>query len=246
MDRPKLLIADSNPEFRKALHQALSGISTVRSCGTGTQALEQLHSFRPDILVVDLMLPEIDGISLLHRAAEADLHPAVLATSLFTSPYVTAALARLEVDYVLPKPCNIDSMVCHIRDMASQLRPMTITQADLQSASVNLLLALGFSTKLDGFGYLQAALPLFAQDPEQAITKELYTAVGKLYHKDARQVERSIRNAIEIAWRNRVEENWANFLPCGPGGRVPKPTNGYFISLMATYLANQMENYKIG
>ncbi len=244
MDMPKLLIADNNDEFRQGLARAASDSCIVRSCATGAQALELAHSFRPDVLVLDLMLPELDGISLLHRVADAQLHPAVVALSYFTSVYVSSALSRLEVDVVLPKPCNLDALVGHIRDLAAARQPAALTQADLRTASANLLLHMGISAKLDGFGYLQEALPIYAGDMSQAITKELYDSVGKLFNKDPRQVERSIRNAIELAWKNRDDALWREYFPTPPGLPVPKPSNGTFISRMATQLTWVMSDIR--
>ncbi len=244
MEMPKLLIADACDEFRQELQLALAELGLVRCCSTGAQALELLRSFRPDILILDLMLPEIDGISLLHRAAEEELHFSVLATSRFTSDYVTSAMGRLGVDYIMAKPCEISAVVAHISDLAAELTPAVVTQADLYSAGSNLLLGLGFSVKLDGFTYLQAALPLYAADPEQAITKELYASVGKLYNKDGRQVERSIRNAIDIAWKNRDDHKWQAFFPVLPGGQVPRPSNGNLIARLAHYLIWHVQSGK--
>ncbi len=243
MDMPKVLIVDSNDEFRESLSDALSRICILHTCQSGSQALELMHSFSPDILILDLMLPGIDGISLLHRTAEAGLHPAVLATSRFTSDYVLEALHRLEVNYLMMKPCDIQSIVCRVSDLAADLHPSSIYHTDPKSAVSNLLLSLGFPTKLDGFSYLQAAIPLYSEDPSQAITKELYTAVATLYHKDCKQVERSIRSAIEAAWRNRDERVWQLYFNPAPGGCVPRPTNGTFISRMADFLARQIYQY---
>ncbi len=240
MDMPKLLIADSDEVFRQLLADSLSPFCLVRSCATGRQALEQLNLFRPDILIVDLLLPEIDGISLLHRAEQADLHPAVLALSSFHSPYVDAALIRLGIHYMMFKPCDIDAVTDHIRDLSATLSPAPISQADIRSAVSNLLLRLGFATKLDGFTYLQAAIPMYAEDPSQPVTKELYAAIGELYNKDYRQVERSIRNAIDLTWKNRDERTWQAFFPTAPGVSVPRPTNREFISRMANQLCLQM------
>ncbi len=243
MDMPKLLIADFNEEFRCALAKEASESCIVRSCTTGAQALELMHSFRPDILVLDLMLPELDGISLLHRVVQLESKPAVIATSYFTSPYVSASLSRLEVDIVLSKPCKIEALISHIRDLSSRKTPAAITQADLQTAGANLLLHMGFSSKLDGFAYLQVALPLYAEDMSQTITKELYTSVGKLFNKNGPIVERSIRNAIEIAWKKRDDDLWREYFPTPPAMPVPKPTNGVFIARMATQLTWIMSSY---
>ena len=75
MDARKLLIADGNEEFRRALAAELQGAYHVRCCDDGKEALSLLRSFAPDVLVLDLMLPGLDGISLLQSAAASGLVP---------------------------------------------------------------------------------------------------------------------------------------------------------------------------
>ncbi len=246
MNTPKLLIADNSDEIRQSLAAVLADIGIVYTCASGDQALQMLRSFHPDILVMDLMLPQVDGLSLLNRAALEGIHPSVLVTSCYTSPYMMNSLGKLGVEYIMTKPCDPQAVADHVRDLASGLVPEVLTPADLRTASANLLLRLGFSSKLDGFRYLQAALPIFCQDNSQTITKELYTAVGALYQKDGRQVERSIRNAIDIAWRDCDQTLWREFFPTPPGSPVPRPTNGTFISRMASQLAFQLPMYAVG
>lgn len=107
MDAMKLLIADGNEEFRRALAAELQGAYHVRCCGDGKEALSLLRSFVPDVLVLDLMLPELDGISLLQSAASAGLCPMVLVTSRFYNDYILGALGELSVGYMMRKPCDI-------------------------------------------------------------------------------------------------------------------------------------------
>ncbi len=244
MDMPKLLIADASPEFRNSLSQSLSGSCIIRCSCTGRQTLELLGTFHPDILILDLLLPEIDGISLLHKARDLPSQPAVLALSSFTSPYVMEAMSKFNVYYLMAKPCDIDSIAGHVQDLSSQLKPAPVSQADIHSAVSNLLLSLGFATKLDGFHYLQAAIPLFGQDPGQTVTKELYYEVGKRYNKNPKQVERSIRNAIDLAWRSRQTHIWQQYFPTTPDGSVPRPTNRDFISRMADLLQRQLPQHR--
>ena len=70
MDARKLLIADGNEEFRRALAAELQGAYHVRCCDDGKEALSLLRSFAPDVLVLDLMLPGLDGISLCRALRE--------------------------------------------------------------------------------------------------------------------------------------------------------------------------------
>lgn len=236
MDLPKLLIADDGDEFRQALAEALSQGYIVRTCRSGKQALELLRSFRPDIMVTDLMLSELDGLTMLQMAVDAGIRPKVLVTSSHFSPYVQAALERLQVDYTMRKPCSIQAVVCRLADFAAELAPLPPSSFDPEDLIANALLHMGFGAHLDGFRYLLTAIPLYSHDPNQAITKELYTAIAEAHNKDPRQVERSIRSAIDSAWKRRSDRIWAEYFTPGPDGSVPRPSNGRFIGQMTLLL----------
>lgn len=69
MRKLKLLIADAGEEFRLALEERLHNTYTICGSGEGNEAMALLRSFRPDVMILDLMLPGLDGITLLQRAA---------------------------------------------------------------------------------------------------------------------------------------------------------------------------------
>ena len=105
----KLLIAEGSEEFRQALAEKLMGAYLIRVCVEGKDALETMRSFRPDLMVLDLMLPGLDGVSLLQRASDEEDPPTVLSVSCFFNDYILEALTRLNVGYVMKKPCDIDA-----------------------------------------------------------------------------------------------------------------------------------------
>ena len=236
MDRPKILIADSGEELCQSLYAALSSHYCITLCDNGQRALELIRSQRPDILVLDLMLPGLDGLTLLHRIRAEGFHPTVIATSFFYSPYTAGALQQLHVDYMMQKPCDPAAIVERVEDLAAQLQPAAIPQVDLTSKVSAMLLDLGFTPRTDGFRFLQSAIPRYFADPAQSMTKELYVDVGEEYRKSGLQVERSMRSAIEHAFADGDPAVWAHYFPV-PGGIAFRPANGDFISRMATELA---------
>lgn len=179
MDAMKLLIADGNEEFRRALAAELQGAYHVRCCGDGKEALSLLRSFVPDVLVLDLMLPELDGISLLQSAASAGLCPMVLVTSRFYNDYILGALGELSVGYMMRKPCDIPATAARIGDLSRHIRAPLVTPPDPQTQVTNLLLSLNIPSKLRGYAYLREAIPRMMKDPDQPITKVLYPAVAR-------------------------------------------------------------------
>ena len=236
MDALKLLIADSNEDFRLALSQALQGAYYVRSCSNGRQALEQLHSFRPDVLVLDPMIPELDGISLLESAAMDGIRPMVLIATAYVYDYLADAAGRLGIGYIMIKPCNIPATIARISDLSQRIQPPVLTVPDPRSNVSNLLLSLGIPTKLHGYGYLREAILLMAKEPGQSITKVLYPRVAALCGCEPKHVERSSRSAIHAAWENRDERVWKLYFPAGADGTIPRPSNGYFITRLADSL----------
>ena len=238
MDMPRLLIIDSNEEFRQLLSDTLRNAYCVKTCRDGLEGLQSLRSFRPDLLVLDLMLPGLDGITLLQRTREEGIQPIVLALNAFHSEYVIAALAKLEVSYSMTKPCDITAIADRLADLSSGLRPQTVPESDLQTAVSSVLLALGFPTRLDGFRFLNAGLPIYMKDTGQSMTKELYVAIGQLYNKNAKQVERSIRGAICTAMHLGDQRLWQQYFGT-PDGLIPKPSNNEFFGRIATVLSQQ-------
>lgn len=232
----KLLIADAMEESRTALEALMHDRCEIVACADGETAMTLLRDFRPDILVVDLMLAGTDGLSLIRQLRQTDLRPRILVQTVLASPYVMASLAQLGVDYVLRKPCRIEAVEACICDFLSQMQQV-LPVSPVGDQMVNqLLMRLGFSPKLDGYGYLAEAIPLYARDPSQAITKELYATVGRPRRKSANLVERSIRSAIDKAWRERDEQIWRQYFRCAPDGTVPRPSNGAFIARMAQFM----------
>ena len=232
----KLLIAEGTESLRIALVESLQGAYRIHSCGEGNEALDQICSFKPDVVILDLMLPGLDGITILERAVACGEHPMVLATTCYHNDYVLGSLQRLGVGYVMVKPCDLHALIARLADLSQRLRQPVVARADPKVHVSNLLLALGIPTKLKGYSYLREAVLLMAEDPKQSITKELYPAVAATCQGDRKNVERSIRSAIEKAWLHRDENLWKLYFPVESSGTTRRPTNTEFISRLADAL----------
>lgn len=236
METRKLLIADGGEEFRQALKETLQGTYHVRTCRDGKEALSLLRSYKPDILVLDLMLPELDGISLLQSAIADKACPVVLATSRFINDYVLEAAGKLGVGYLIRKPCDIRATAARIVDLSQCACPAPLCQPEPRYHVSNLLLSLGVPPKRAGYRYLREAIPIMAKNPNLSITKELYPAVAALCQSDGNNVEHSIRSAIHTAWEHRDDRLWQLYFPPDASGRIPRPTNAGFILRLADSL----------
>ena len=241
METQKLLIADSAEEFRNALADSLQGAYYIRTCRDGQEALSLLNSFRPDILVLDLMIPGLDGISLLYNAASSGICPMVLATAQFLTPYICESAQQLGIEYILVKPCDIRATTARIADLSRRIRPPVVSTADSRTCATNLLISLGIPTKLRGYIQLREAILLMARNRDQSITKELYPAVALICGDKGKNIERSIRTAIEKGWLRRDDRIWQMYFQPGADGIIPRPSNAEFISRLADCVLQQQD-----
>ncbi len=230
MDARRLLIADSNEDFRMALAHALGPGYHLTCCDTGRQALEILRKEEFDLLVTDLILSELDGVGLLAASQMEGVCPTVLVISALHGNYVEERLSRMEIGYYIRKPCDIQSVIQRIDELCcGDAAPVRDPRAFL----CDILLSLGFFPKHDGYRYLPDAILEKLKDPRQSYTKELYPAVAVIHGCDSGgQVERSIRSALDAAWKRHDPNAWERyFVP-----REERPSNGEFISRLAEIL----------
>lgn len=222
----RLLIAHSSELFAQLLVRRLPGDMQVQVCHDGCQALALLQSFRPDALILDLHLPQKDGLTLLSQSV--DLPRTVLGITGYCSVSVQRAAYALGVSQLLLMP-SVSSLAISLGTMLRQAQdPSRKPGAREQTRSH--LQNLGFAPHLDGSKQLAVALPLFAMDPDQTLSKELYPEVAKIMGSGHwRNVERSIRTAIQDAWKNRDRAVWDGYFP----DTTECPNNKRFLSRLA-------------
>ena len=229
----KLLIADSSSIFTSVLEAALEDQFQIITCADGETALELLQQEQPDILIINLMLPYTDGLTVLQKTT---FHPRIiLAIAMHMSSYVERSVAALGIDYTMIAP-SVNAVVLRLKDLLQQDSAPEKTE-DLHVHTLHHLHVLNFPNHLDGYKQLCLGLPLFAQNPQQFLTKELYPAIAKQCGcKDSRAVEHSIRKAIYAAWRQRDNAIWRKYFPPGNAGNIPCPTNKEFLCRLAEIL----------
>jgi len=236
----KLLIADGSDDFRFALKEALRGKFEIEICGTGVTAEALMRSFQPEFLILDMSIPDLDGFSILQSALISGTRPKVIAIVDSESTYITKKLRQMNVEYILQKPCQLSVIAARILDIKKYLRP-PVSFKEQQFLVGKHLRALNIPINLDGHQFLRIAVPLFYEDPEQRLGKELYAAISEMIG-DTRpdSIERSIRSAVHAAWKTRNNEIWAQYFPSDANGQVVRPTNRTVISCLADKLAEEI------
>lgn len=235
----KLLIADNSDTFTEALCEQLQDQFEIQRCTDGREVIVLLHSFQPDLLLLDLMIPGCDGITILESACAMENRPVVLVVSRIFGFYVQDSMERLGVSYAMQKPCDPNAVANRLLDIAKYPTSQLLPGAEEEETIHSMLRALGFSNKHIGYRCLIEAIRSIAEKPDQLYTKELYPSVGQIIGCNWRQVERDIRTAMDSAWENRDMTVWQEFFPHRLG-LCRKPTNSELISTLGQLLSKNI------
>lgn len=236
MGTHRLLIADNSEVFTQALVSRLQDDFEIATCGDGEHAVQILQLFRPDILLLDMQMSGMDGLAILQSSKVAGYNPVILATTRILTDYIQDSLNRLEVAYVMVKPCRIDAVVDRIRDMERMLLHSGQKVWDETSAVDSVLISLGFRTNLTGYRCTAEAILALVADPELGISKGVYPAVVPICGTTPKQVEHAIRLAINDAWKYHDDAAWGIYFPKGKDGKIRRPTNSVFLTRIAAAL----------
>ena len=198
----KVLLADANEEFRALLAGAIEKtgeFTVVGSTGDGAEALRLVEERKPDLLILDTVLPGMDGFGLLSRLPELGGPRAIVLSGFFSDRAATEAL-RLGAEYYLTKPCQMDALLERMRAALERGGAQEQTQ-DLVAAVTAIIHEIGVPAHIKGYQYLRHAIVLTVRDMDliNAVTKVLYPAVAKHFNTTPSRVERAIRHAIEVA-----------------------------------------------
>lgn len=222
----KLLIAEYSEVLAGNLEKALQNEWDVHICHDGYTTIDTLQSLQPDAMVLNLRLPQKDGLAVLAECFPR-IPPVTMALSTYISPYVEQTAASLGVGYIMPLPCEISEITDRLADMyKSYQAPPSKTSQHLR--------VLGFNTRIDGYSYLLAAIPYFSQNRDLRMLKELYPDIAKICDANNKDcVERSIRFAIQDAWKHRDIKAWSYYFPLNESNDIGCPSNKEFIKRLA-------------
>lgn len=238
----KILMADDSGELCDLVSQAVRRRHDMELVGvahSGQEALRLIGERRPDVLLLDLIMPELDGIGVLEEldALRPVKRPKVIVFSAVSKESLANQVLALGADYYIIKPFQPDMLCTRIWQVVHEpgKTPQRTPPSDLVKAVTRLLRELGVPAEFKGFGYLREAVLLVLEDERNLaeVTKRLYPEVGRRFGDSAALVERNLRHVIEHTWTyGNLEPLYATF---GDTVRAAtgKPTNSSFIARIA-------------
>ena len=239
-----ILIADADFVFAKELSRALEEIGEFQVMDialNGKQAVRMVEERQPDVLVMDILLPELDGLSVLEAISSVVPPPIVIATSAFISNYVTVSAMNLGVRQLIKKPCDAESVAASV-ERACRILPRKGPEHDRRCLIANTLHDVGVPANIKGYSYLIDALELAVANPEAAfsMTQSIYAPIAQQHGVKPKQVSRAITRAIDIAWDRGDLDTLQSYFGYTVSNTRGMPSNGEFVAIIGETLRFQL------
>ena len=240
--RTTVLVADGSEDFCAQLSKSLqsSGYQVVGTATDGQSALEQIKASEPEVVILDLMLPKVDGITVLKSLPQKN-RPKLLLTAAFATDYVSSIVSSIGADYLMLKPIQPQALTERVEEILQANRSSERRrnpEMDIETMVTNVIHEIGVPAHIKGYQYLREAIIIAVGDMEviNAITKVLYPQVAKTFSTTPSRVERAIRHAIEVAWDRGDLDTLQRFFGYTVSNTKGKPTNSEFIAMIADNL----------
>lgn len=270
MQRPiRVVLADDNRELVEVLKEYINRQDDMQIVGVayhGNEALELIYREQPDVVVLDIIMPHLDGLGVLEKIQNDVQKPRVIILTAFGQESMTQRAVQLGADYFVLKPFDLDTLGKRIRqlqgtesmssNLASVMLANTASAVNGTNASISsgmmaqpsshnlevevtrMIHQMGVPAHVKGYQYLRDAIVSVVQEVSLlgAVTKELYPMIAEKYNTTPSRVERAIRHAIELAWDRGNIDFMNRFFGYTINVDRGKPTNSEFIAMVADKL----------
>ena len=259
MEKIKIIIADDNSEFVSTFVEFLKeqdDMEVIATAKDGIEAFDKITTMKPDVVLLDVIMPHLDGIGVLEKLNNLGDMPICIMLSAVGQDSITKRALTIGAAYYMVKPFELDVLVKRIRDLknitrfpvnnfivkdsnVSKSNYINISnpkskEDNIEALVTNIIHEVGVPAHIKGYQYLRDGIIMVVEDMDvlNQITKQLYPDLAKKHKTTPSRVERAIRHAIEVAW-NRGEINTIeNIFGYTVNANKGKPTNSEFIAMI--------------
>lgn len=244
----RLIAIDNDQDTVNQLKNYFSShavMNVVKTFDNGTDGLSYIlnnpESF--DLLIIDLLVPGTDGLTILDKLKERNIDKKVVLLSAYKDDNVLHNLSRYNVNYYMLKPFSLESLELRLKDILlnEQKSPQDLAS---QQKITKILHTLGVPSHIKGYVYIRDSIGIMATLNEGCggITKEVYPEIAKKYNTTPSRVERAIRHAIEISWNRGDYDTMEEIFGHSVDYDKAKPTNSEFIATIADHIKMDLIN----
>ena len=222
MKKYTVYILEENKDLLNNIKESIIKTNNFTVIGTSdnaTNCLNYLSTNNCDLLIIDLMLTNIDGIGVLNKLKTINSHAynKVVCITSFTNTLNSIMKVSLE----------------DMKDM-NQNESEKYKKIKLENEITEILHEVGIPAHIKGYMYLRTAILSTYYNIELLgqVTKVLYPDIARQYSTTASRVERAIRHAIEVAWNRGNTDAIDDIFGYTVSATKSKPTNSEFIAMI--------------
>ena len=255
----QVYVVDDSLEMIHVVKEAFSksdAYSILGSATNGEQCIRELHGKHIDVLLLDLIMPKKDGISVLADLKKNKIKvDHIICTTPFVNDLIVSQVQSYGIDYILMKPFEIEELIDKsnfivgftkkealstnvVKVNLNEDEKKRMIKLELESEITEILHEIGIPAHIKGYMYLRTAIleTYLNVDFLGQITKVLYPEIAKKYATTASRVERAIRHAIEVAWNRGNIDAIDDIFGYTISASKAKPTNSEFIAMISDKL----------
>lgn len=255
LSKVSVCIVDDNRELvhiMKEFFNQEEDIEVIGVAHNGKECMTMLEELEPDILLLDIIMPLLDGIGVLEqlRSEKREHMPNVIMLTAFGQEEVMRKAVEYGASYFVLKPFDFENLADKIREVSGHekmnkpnIRKQSTNKKDnIETSITSIMHDIGVPAHIKGYLYLREAITMVYNDIELlgSITKILYPDIAKKFNTTSSRVERAIRHAIEVAWNRGNIDSITDLFGYTVNVSKAKPTNSEFIAMVADKL--RLEN----
>ena len=237
----RVVVVDDNEAVLRSVREYFRNNTVINIVGTfnnGRDGLDYVLNYpnEYDLLIIDLILPHLDGIKVLEEMKSKKITKKIIVLSSFKDDFTIRKVQTLNADYFMLKPIDMEVIERRILDLIEQKDELKLAKSGKIELEVSTLLHdLGIPSHVRGYRYIREGVLLLYANENVAtlVTKELYPQIADKYQTTSSRVERAIRHAIEISWSRGdiklMEEIFGNSIDFDRS----RPTNSEFLTTIA-------------
>lgn len=257
--KKRIMLLDDNKEFVRLLKDYINlqeDMEVVSYAYDGANTIALIKESKPDVLLLDIIMPEVDGLTVLEDMYKEKniTRPLTIVMSSIGQERITQKAISLGATYYVVKPFDMKSLIERVRDLTS---PDNISaginsnfnskdsvldtrrlNTSLEVRVTNAIHDVGVPAHIKGYQYVREAIIMTVKNEDviNAVTKVLYPNLSKMFNTTPSRVERAIRHAIEVAWNRGQIEVHDRIFGYTVNSNKGKPTNSEFIAMIADKL----------
>lgn len=252
MKKINVAIADDNQELVRRIEEYFinhAQINIVATASNGKLCLDMLEENDVDLLLLDIIMPHLDGIAVLEKIHMMDKYKdlSIMMLTAFGQEDIMKHVLNLGATYLILKPFDFEQLETKILTWTgytttgalpqkNSLHTEQVSISPLEHEISEILKAVGIPMHIRGYKHLCYAVALVCETPSLlngVVTKVLYPEIAVYCDSTPTRVERSIRHAIEVAWSRQAEEFCRVLMGKELDETCIKPKNSVFIALVA-------------